>query len=313
MALLMQRSSCGQTTPRTFLFSTSSLARWPLGLLILARGQTIPAPGRTRAPPVTCPAMAAPASYESVACPNCGERVAFGVLNEHLDQCLARERSSSPKKEAPTGKRKADAPPDAPTRRDARDTRPRKDPMASSRPFAERMRPRSLREYVGQEAVVRGALLALLQRGQVPSMVLWGPPGTGKTTLARLVTKEASADAHGVPYRFIEMSATVATVTEMKKVMDEAVHRQQLTGQRSVLFIDEIQRLNRSQQDIFLPALEKGYVHAPHTATLHCSRPPPRTPRFVCRAHCSLDSGMCWADTVSWSCPSCRSRIRSRC
>lgn len=219
-------------------------------------------------------AMAAPASYESVACPNCGVRVEYGVLNEHLDACLAKgaspvkkregngeKNAGAPRTDASPGQKRAAGAPGA----RASNSRVRTDPLEQARPFAERMRPRTLQEYVGQEDVVGGALAALLRRGQVPSMVLWGPPGSGKTTLARLVTREATAglaqsDTSAAPFRFVEISATVATMNEMKKVLDEAVHRLQLTGQRSVLFIDEIQRLNRTQQDLFLPALEKGHI-----------------------------------------------------
>lgn len=193
---------------------------------------------------------AAPADNERVACPSCGVRYPYAILNEHLDQCLL-ETDRSPVKrtaarEPPPKRERTD---DAPSTSRAARTR------VDTRPFSERMRPRSLSEYVGQTDVVQGALAALLRRGHVPSMVLWGPPGSGKTTLARLLTREA-----GGAFRFVEMSATVATVSDVKKAIDDAAHRQQLTGQQTVLFIDEIQRFNRAQQDIFLPALERGHI-----------------------------------------------------
>jgi len=122
-------------------------------------------------------------------------------------------------------------------------------------PLAERMRPQTLAEFVGQAHVLGpGKLLRrALEAKELPSLILWGPPGTGKTTLGRLLAAEAGA-------RFVPMSAVMAGVKDIREAIAEAaVHRDE-RGERTVLFIDEIHRFNKAQQDALLPHVEAGTV-----------------------------------------------------
>ena len=129
------------------------------------------------------------------------------------------------------------------------------EPVAPDAPLAERMRPRTLAEYVGQRHLVgEGRVLARALGGKLDSsLILWGPPGAGKTTLARLLAK-----ASGLA--FVPFSAVLSGIKEIKEVMAEAAARRRKTGARTLLFVDEIHRFNKAQQDAFLPHVERGDI-----------------------------------------------------
>ena len=122
-------------------------------------------------------------------------------------------------------------------------------------PLAERMRPRTFDEFVGQEALLAPGkpLREAIERDLLQSIILWGPPGTGKTTLARIIADTTKA-------RFVSFSAVLAGIKEIREVMAEAERLRKTGGRRTIVFIDEIHRFNKAQQDAFLPRVEAGDI-----------------------------------------------------
>ncbi len=133
--------------------------------------------------------------------------------------------------------------------------RPASDAPKPPAPLADRMRPRRLDEVIGQEHLIGPGkvLRRALEGGALHSMILWGPPGTGKTTLAGLMAEVAGA-------RFVTFSAVLSGVKEIRQVTAEAETERALRGRRTILFVDEIHRFNKAQQDAFLPHVEKGTI-----------------------------------------------------
>lgn len=127
--------------------------------------------------------------------------------------------------------------------------------LSGDMPLAARMRPRDFEEFVGQKHLVgEGRVLRkCIEADQLPSMIFWGPPGSGKTTLAFVIASVTRS-------HFSALSAVNAGVADLRRIVDEAKHRLKLSGQRTVLFIDEIHRFNKAQQDVILPFVENGLV-----------------------------------------------------
>ncbi|MDR2352947.1 MAG: replication-associated recombination protein A [Deltaproteobacteria bacterium] len=125
----------------------------------------------------------------------------------------------------------------------------------SLEPLAQRIRPREMRDFVGQRHLLgEGKLLKLLhEKGNIASLILWGPPGVGKTTLARLLSKNANAD-------YVEFSAVLSGIKDVREVVTQARANRKLGNRPTVLFVDEIHRFNKAQQDAFLPHVESGLI-----------------------------------------------------
>src|SRR3984893_4157918 len=131
---------------------------------------------------------------------------------------------------------------------------PEPETAAALQPLAERMRPRTLDEVVGQEKLLGPGkpLRVQIETDNLSSMLFWGPPGCGKTTLARLIARLTKSD-------FLSFSAVLSGIKEIKEVMADA-ERKSRDGQRTIVFVDEVHRFNKAQQDAFLPHVEAGHI-----------------------------------------------------
>ncbi|AAS50588.1 ABL183Wp [Eremothecium gossypii ATCC 10895] len=227
-----------------------------------------------------------------IKCPVCGRRVAFISINSHLDACTAgggrKERGTTSVSEMLGRKHKLEDEDsvtvisdvnmedseviemdDSPQRKRARATGTvnsdqRELQKMAHLPLSEKLRPRELREYVGQQHILSqesGALYKYVSQGTIPSMILWGPPGVGKTSLARLLSKTVNARPQAkITYQLVETSATKANAQELRTVFDNAKKEFRLTKRMTVLFVDEIHRFNKGQQDLLLPYVESGGI-----------------------------------------------------
>ncbi|OWZ01626.1 ATPase [Phytophthora megakarya] len=202
-------------------------------------------------------------------CPICSRHVRPENLPMHVEACLTKQeqpktpfRSASPsaKSKSPTSNRTPNRspsnqpPPPSPSPVLKKRKRSSSDDV-SAVPLAERMRPKDLDDLVGQEELVGpdSLLSTLIQADRVPNMILWGPPGCGKTTLAHVVSKKTGC-------KFISLSGATSKAGDMKDAVDRARGERKMFRRRTIVFVDEIHRFNKSQQDFFLPPVEDGTI-----------------------------------------------------
>ncbi|KAJ2158408.1 DNA-dependent ATPase mgs1 [Coemansia sp. RSA 552] len=228
-----------------------------------------------------------------VTCPICNKSVPEWYVSDHMDrECQGAPASAEPPSCPPSAKRAGGpqspgralkAPALEPTPSAAAEPRPEgptlptgsamesghrsgsaslSDDMEAKRrlhntrlPLAERLRPLSLAQFVGQRGLVgpQGILRALIEGDRIPSMIFWGGPGLGKTTLARIIARRSSSV-------FKELSAVSQNTADVKRVIEDAGNLNRLAGKRTILFLDEIHRFNKAQQDVFLPYVERGQI-----------------------------------------------------
>ncbi|KAK8258541.1 putative AAA family ATPase [Phyllosticta capitalensis] len=198
-----------------------------------------------------------PAAVHSFFQPSASKRASTAKLNSSpisspLPTRISEERKREP--ESPVQKNGTKRGADDAEEKSPPPKRPKTNALQKAAPLAERMRPRTLDQVCGQELVgPAGVIRGLIEQDRVPSMILWGGPGTGKTTIARLI-------AHTAGCRFVEINSTSSGVGECKKLFAEARNELALTGRKTIIFCDEIHRFSKSQQDVFLGPVEAGQV-----------------------------------------------------
>ncbi|XP_047117983.1 ATPase WRNIP1-like isoform X1 [Schistocerca piceifrons] len=216
-------------------------------------------------------------SENEVNCPVCGKKYPVVEIECHVNKCLflssqqseqsGSKRSSSLQQATPKRHKSSDASSVSKCLISETDFENSKDEacsvfediMSSSVPLAEQMRPVDISEFVGQEHVLGSNMIlrTLLEKKDIPSMILWGPPGCGKTTLAHIIAQQCKKNQST---RFVKLSATMSGVNEVKEVVKVAKNELTSFKRRTVLFMDEIHRFNKLQQDIFLPHVESGAI-----------------------------------------------------
>ncbi|KAL1124104.1 hypothetical protein AAG570_001874 [Ranatra chinensis] len=201
----------------------------------------------------------------SANCPICDKEFSRSQIEAHVDKCIflngtapeqgvKRQSDSSPR---PQAKKTKNARHDEPLEAGPSKAAPK---FEVKKPLADHLRPTSLSQYVGQHHILgpNCVFRSLIEQNNIPSMILWGPPGCGKTTLAHIIHKMCQERKGDI--RFSKLSATMAGVNDVKEIVQVAKNELATFKRRTILFMDEIHRFNKLQQDIFLPHVESGTV-----------------------------------------------------